>query len=190
MWDKNHTTMQIRIVSGFWFRRRSGRLKINIRCPGDGVPKACHQLAATDSWGSRTCVCANTFWAWGGPRRGRRSNSCSAVVMSGRRGKNLQLDARKRNRAARKGKWSPRGTRMTVLTCPGMRPGNRQGWWKRSTFRWDGRQLTLDKTVGSWVWWHTQFLGRLRINIGWETRATWLRGRCRVGHRPVVLLCC
>ena len=26
-----------------------------------------------------------------------------------------------------------------------VRPGNRQGWWKRSKYRWDGRQLTLDK---------------------------------------------
>ena len=30
--------------------------------------------------------------------------------------------------AAREGKWSPRGTGTTVLTYPGMRPGNRQGW--------------------------------------------------------------
>ena len=41
---------------------------------------------------------------------------------------------RREDRAARKGQWSPRG-----ITYPGMRPGNRQGWWKRSTFRWNGR---------------------------------------------------
>ena len=29
---------------------------------------------------------------------------------------------RRKNRAARKGKWSPRGTGMTVLTCPGNAP--------------------------------------------------------------------
>ena len=29
---KHRTTMQIRIVSGFWFCRRSWRLKVNIRC--------------------------------------------------------------------------------------------------------------------------------------------------------------
>ena len=33
----------------------------------------------------------------------------------------------RKGRAARKGKWSPRGTGTTVLTYPGMRPGNRQG---------------------------------------------------------------
>ena len=49
-----------------------------------------------------------------------------------------------------------------------VRRGNRQGWWKRSTFRWNGRQLTLDKTVGSRVWWHTQgFSGRPTSNLGW-----------------------
>ena len=41
---------------------------------GDGVPKACHQQAAADSRGSRTCVCAITFSRAGGPRRGRRMN--------------------------------------------------------------------------------------------------------------------
>ena len=70
---------------------------------------------------------------------------------------------RRKNRAVRKDKWSPRGTGMTVLTYPGMRPCNRQGWCKRSVFRWDGRQLTLDKTVGSRVWWHTEGSGKQRL---------------------------
>ena len=49
-----------------------------------------------------------------------------------------------------------------------VRPGNKQGWWKRSTFRWDGRQLTLDKTVGSRVWRHTQGCsGRPASDLGW-----------------------
>ena len=49
-----------------------------------------------------------------------------------------------------------------------VRPGNRQGWRKRSIFRWNGRQLTLDKTVGSRVWWHTQSSsGRPASDLGW-----------------------
>ena len=35
-----------------------------------------------------------------------------------------EVAARRKNRAARKGEWSPRGTGMTVLTYPGIR----QGW--------------------------------------------------------------
>ena len=31
---------------------------------GDGNPKACPEQAAADSWGSRTCVCANTSGPW------------------------------------------------------------------------------------------------------------------------------
>ena len=72
---------------------------------------------------------------------------CPAVVPSSRRGKYLQLDAQ--DRAARKGKWSPRGTGITVLTYPGMRPSNRQGWWKTVKIQETRRQLILDKTVGS-----------------------------------------
>ena len=98
--------------------------------------------------------------------------------------------------------WSPRGTGMTVLTnpCPtasrvsgaarGLRQGMRHGWWERSKFRWNGRQLTLDKTVSSRVWWHIQGLSELRLDLGWWSRLTWFwrRGRYQLGHRPVVLL--
>ena len=42
----------------------------------------------------------------------------SMLVPSSRRGKYLQLVARRKNQAARKGKWSPRGPGMTVLTYP------------------------------------------------------------------------
>ena len=74
---------------------------------GDGVPKACRQQAAADSRGSRTCVCANT-------------NSLLGVAHEGEEGRigvaNTSSESqRRKNRAARKGKWSPRGT------------GNRQG---------------------------------------------------------------
>ena len=34
---------------------------ITIWWPGGWGPKACQKQAAADSWGSRTCVCANTF---------------------------------------------------------------------------------------------------------------------------------
>ena len=35
---------------------------INLVARGDGVPKACPEQAAADSRGSRTCVCAKTFF--------------------------------------------------------------------------------------------------------------------------------
>ena len=44
------------------------------------------------------------------------------MVPSGRRGLYLQLDARMEDSPARKGKWSPRGTGMTVLTYHGTAP--------------------------------------------------------------------
>ena len=76
---------------------------------------------------------------------------------------------RRKRRAARKGTWPPRGTenRQSPPTLE-VRPGNRQGWWKRSEFRCNGRQLTLDKTVGSGVWWQTQgSSGRPASDLGW-----------------------
>ena len=42
---------------------------------------------------------------------------------------------------------------------------------ERSTFRWNGRQLTLVKTVGSRVWWHTRGLGELRLDPEWKPSA-------------------
>ena len=36
-------------------------LPVNLRCQGDGVPKAGPQQAAADSRGSQTCVCASIF---------------------------------------------------------------------------------------------------------------------------------
>ena len=74
-----------------------------------------------------------------------------AVEPSGRRGKYLQLDARE-DQAARKGKWSPRGKGMTVLTSPGMRPGNKAMLVKTVKIQETGQHLILDKTVGSCVW--------------------------------------
>ena len=65
---------------------------------GDGVPKAGGQQAAADSQGSRTCVCASTLWTGGWHTQGMKDEltSCRGTVKS--------------DRAARKGKWSPRGT--------------------------------------------------------------------------------
>ena len=55
--------------------------------------------------------------------QGRRANQRPAVVPSCRRGKYLQVSRTRREyRAARKGKWSPRGTGTTVLTYPGSAP--------------------------------------------------------------------
>ena len=65
---------------------------------GDGVPKACSQQAAADSRGSRTCVCASTFYAFGVAKTSSETQ-------------------RRKSRAARKGKWPPRGAGTTVLTA-------------------------------------------------------------------------
>ena len=93
----------------------------------------------------------------------------------------------------KKGKWPPRGTGTTVLTfpCPsqpcfgsskGARQGNRQGWWKRSIFRWDGRHLTLDQTVGSQVWRHTQgSSGRPASDRGWGSSSKTAPGSLSTG---------
>ena len=84
-----------------------------------------------------------------------------AVVPSSRRGNTSSESRRRENRAAPKGQvvatWygddSPHLSLPNSQPCvggsKGTRQGNRQGWWQRSTFRWGGRQLTLDKTVGS-----------------------------------------
>ena len=95
--------------------------------------------------------------------------------------------------APKKGKWPLSGTRTTVLTYPaqqpavfrwqwGVRQGNRQGWWKRSTFRWNGRQLTLDRTVGSRVWWHTQGSSvRPASDLGWGSPSKTAPGSLSTG---------
>ena len=75
----------------------------------DGVPKASPQ-------GSRTCLCANT--CDGTRRKGKGEfTSCRHTVWSAWE-KTSSETHRRKNRAARKGKWSPRGIGMTVLTYP------------------------------------------------------------------------
>ena len=44
------------------------------------------------------------------------------------------------------------------LSVRGVRPGHMQNWWKLANMQEIRRQLILDKTIGSWVWWHTQSL--------------------------------
>ena len=108
---------------------------------------------------------------------------------------------RRKSRAARKGKWPPRGTGTTVLTypCPtASRVSVAVGGCARGTgkagendqYSGAGRQLSLDKTVGSRVWRHTQgSSGRPASDLGWGiVLEDGLRGRYRLGHRPVVLL--
>ena len=64
----------------------------------------------------------------------------------------------------------------------GVRQGYRQGWWKRSKFRWNGRQLTLDKTVASRVWWHTQgSSGRPASDLGWGSSSKTAPGSLSTG---------
>ena len=85
------------------------------------------------------------------------------MVPSSRRGKNLQLVAKKEEPGLpKKGKWPPRGTGMTVLTypCPSQPCFGGSKGCARVTGKAGengqnsdvGRQLTLDKTVGSRVW--------------------------------------
>ena len=73
---------------------------------------------------------------------------------------------RRESRAARKGKWPPRGTVTAVLTypCPsqpcfGGSEGRARVTGKAGENGQNsgaGRQLTLEKTVGSRVWRHNQ----------------------------------
>ena len=76
-----------------------------------------------------------------------------------------------------KGKWSPRGTGTTVLTypCPTASRVSAVRGRARETgkagengqYSEEGRQLTLDKTVGSRVWRHTQgSSGRSALHLG------------------------
>ena len=95
-----------------------------------------------------------------------------------------------------KGKWPPRGTGTTVLTYPcssqpcfGGSKGCAQVTGKageNGQHSGAGRQLTLDKTVGSRVWRHTQGLSKLRLDLGWGSgkpgsgvAIEWVTGRSR-----------
>ena len=128
--------------------------------PGDGGPKACHSQAAADSQGSRTCVCAITFWTPEWHTQGRKDEltSCRGTVA-----KTSSETQRRKSRAARKGKWPPRGTGTTVLTNPRSAPrgtgkagenGQNSGGvggssaWTRPSAPESGDRLTLEALAG------------------------------------------
>ena len=90
---------------------------------GMGVPKAGGQQAAADSRGSRTCVCATPFQDDVAHAGGRKDEFTFLpwyrVVGVAKTSSETQ---RRKSRAARKGKWPPRGTGTTVLTYPRSAP--------------------------------------------------------------------
>ena len=72
-----------------------------------------------------------------------------AVVPSSRRGNTSSETQRMENQAARKGKWSPRGTGMAVLTYPGSAPRGTGKAGENGQNSGDmGGSSPLDKTVG------------------------------------------
>ena len=97
--------------------------------------------------------------------------------------KTLQWDAKEEEPGCPKrvsGRHVVRGRQFSPILE--VRPGNRQGWWKRSIFRWNGRQLTLDKTVGSRVWWHTQGSSwRPASDLGWGSSSKSAPGSLSTG---------
>ena len=93
-----------------------------------------------------------------------------------------------KNLAARKGKWSPRGTGTTVLfyPCPSQPCfGGSEGCARVTKtvniqVRWAAAQP--DKTVGSRVWWHTQGSGgRPASNLGWWSSSKTAPGSLSTG---------
>ena len=99
----------------------------------------------------------------------------------------------------KKGKWPPRGTGTAVLTypCPSQpcfggskgcaRVTGKAG--ENDQYSGAGRQLTLDKTVGSRVWRHTQgSSGRPASDLGWgsssKTALGWLSTGSPAGRTP------
>ena len=144
-------------------------------------------------------VCKPLTCLWSGTRRGR-ANQRPAVVPSSRRGNTSSEPQRRENRAARKGKWSPRGTGTTFLTypCPsqpcfggskgcarvtgkagenGQHSGEMDSIspWTRPSAPWCGDTL---KALAS---------DQRSIKGGDRPRRR-LQGRHRLDHRPVVLL--
>ena len=94
---------------------------------------------------------------------------------------------------SKKGKWSPRGTRTTVLTYP-CATASRVSVAVRRRARVTGkagengqnsgagRQLTLDNTVGSRVWRHTQgSSGRPASDLGWGSSSKTAPGSLSTG---------
>ena len=120
------------------------------------VLKAWLQQAAADPRRTREPACVRAPF----PRRWQTQKKNKLTSCRG-----LQLDALTLGGrpGCRKGKWSSRGTRTTVLTnpCPTAsrvsvavrgcaRVTGKAG--ENGQYSAAGRQLTLDKTVGSWMW--------------------------------------
>ena len=77
---------------------------------GMGSPRhATNRRRRTRKGPEPACVRA-PFGLRGGTRKGRRMNLHPAVVLSCRRGNTSSETQRRKSRAARKGKWPPRGT--------------------------------------------------------------------------------
>ena len=97
---------------------------------------------------------------------------------------------RRKSRAAHKGKWPPRGTGTTVLTYPGSAP-------RRTDKAGENGQYS-GEVGGSSAWTRPSApecgdtlkapAGDQRPIKGWDRPRRRLRGRYRLGHRPVVLL--
>ena len=98
-------------------------------------------------------MCAITFFELGWHMQGGKDEltSCRGTVWSARQKPPV---CRKGGRAGlpKKGKWPPRGTGTTVLTYPRSAPRGTGKAGENGQNSGAGRQLTLDKTVGSRVW--------------------------------------
>ena len=73
---------------------------------------------------------------------------------------------------------------MTVLTYTGMRPGDRQGWWKTVNIqvKWAAAHPGHDRLLPGV---DIQGFRELLLDLECPGR----RDRYRLGHRPAVLLC-
>ena len=121
---------------------------------------------------------------------GRRATSRPAVVPSSRRGNTSSVLQRKENWAARK--WSddsphlflPNSQPLTAVKGCARVTGKAGENGQHSA---EGRQLTLDETVGSRKWRHIRGLGGWKVfALRWGSSSK-RRLRGRLGHRPVAL---
>ena len=103
----------LRQITMRWIARSMGSPRFNRRRTREGPEPACVQTPL--------------HWRWHTLEGEGRINVLPWYCLVGVAWY-LQLDARRVDRAARNGKWSPCGTGTTVLHLSGMRPGKRQGW--------------------------------------------------------------
>ena len=159
------------------------------RGQGSGVPKACHQQAAVDSQGSRTCVCKHLF-----ARVAHAGGEGRINVLQWYRpvgvAKTSSETQRRKSRAAQKGRvtatWYEDDSPHQSWKCAqvtgkagenGQYSGEMGGSspWTRPSAPGCGDTL---KAPG----------GDQRLIRGGDRPRRRLRGRYRLGHRPVVLL--